>query len=154
MTEPENPGAPVVETTIMSDLAVLKEAMIAQAQFVEARVTLNNRITNLERLLKFVGGCIGLTVISLVGGAFMLGGKLAAVESGIQTSSERVNKVYQVVWEDKDSLAARAERMQNKIDPLEGKMKTIDAKIDELLIRKYGTGVRAVGTPEPAPSPE
>jgi hypothetical protein len=63
----------------------------------------------------------GVTLAALVGFAFWLG----TLSTSIKQSSERVDKIYGVVLESKDSMSARLNIIETKLD-------TIDKKLTEL----------------------
>lgn len=112
----------------------------------DAQKGLEYRVTGLENKLKLLLGGTGLTLVLIVGATYWLGRTLATVDATVQTSSARVNTVYQVVLENKDSLATRTSLIESKLN-------MIDTKLDELVKFREKTSVTIRRAPEPKPTP-
>lgn len=117
----------------------------------EKKMALQHRVSSLENILKWVLGGTGLSLVVIVGTAFWLGSKLAAVDSSVQVSSEKVNKVHEVVWESENSLAVRTSLLATQIGAMDKKLDTIDTKLSDLVKFREKVSVNLRGTPEPVP---
>lgn len=90
---------------LKSSYTSLKETLIHMApkrtldDVDDAQKALEYRVAGLENKLKLLLGGTGLTFVLIVGATYWLATTLATVDTTVKTSAERVNKVYQVVWE-------------------------------------------------------
>ncbi len=87
----------------------------------KADLSLEQRIAHVESLIKWLLTSSGVTFATVVGIAFWLGG----MSNKLTTSSAKVDKVYELVLENKDSLASRTSVIETKLD-------SIDKKVSEM----------------------
>jgi hypothetical protein len=90
----------------------------------EAKLTLEQRIDQVEKLLKWLLTASGLSLAMIVGVAFWLGG----MSTKVSDSSMKVDKIYAVVLENKDSLASRTSVIETKLDVIDKKVTDLSAR--------------------------
>jgi hypothetical protein len=108
---------------------------------------LEGRVSKLETKMSFLLTGTGVTLVVVVGVSFWFGSLLGTINVTTAKSSEKVDKVYQVVWENKDSLAIRATLVESKLE-------TMDKKLTDLTTFRERTSVKVRHVPEPTPSPK
>ena len=81
-------------------------------------LTTEQRVSRLENYLKALLGATGLTIGALLYGAYWLG----TLNTTVLKSSEKVDKVYSIVLENKDSLTSRTSIIETKLDVLDKKL--------------------------------
>ena len=80
--------------------------------------SLDYRVSVLERQMKWLLSSSGLSLVVLLAGVFWLGG----MKSTVSSSSDKVDKMYQIALENKDSLASRTIVIEAKLDAIDKKL--------------------------------
>jgi hypothetical protein len=68
--------------------------------------------------MKWLLGSSGVSLAVLLGDVFWLG----SMKSTVTTASDKVDKMYQIALENKDSLASRTSVIETKLDAIDKKL--------------------------------
>lgn len=96
-----------------------------------ARLSLEQRVSNMELLLKVLGGLSGLSLVGILAFAFWLG----TVNAKVSASSETINRVYGAVAENKDSLLVRTSLIEHRLGNVEKRLDSVEARLDKVEAR-------------------
>ena len=99
-----------------------------------ARLSLGQRVSNMEWLLKLFGGLSGLSLVGILAFAFWLG----TVNAKVSASSEMITRVYGAVAENKDSLLVRTSVIEHRLDNFETRLDRVEAKLDNIEAKLNG----------------
>lgn len=117
-------------------------------------LTIEQRISNIEFLLKLFGGLSGVSLVALLGFAFWLG----SISTKVSTSSDTINRVYGSVSENKDSLQVRTSVIESKLTNIDANITSINSSLNKmnehferLLREDVKLAVKPVPGPEPTP---
>jgi hypothetical protein len=113
----------------------------------QVQVSLEQRITNIEKLLKWLGGFSGLSMIGLLSFAFFLG----SLNTKVSSSEATINKVHEDVSTGERSLLVRTSLIESRLSSIDTKLSTMDTKLDDLVNFRERTGVKVKTLPEPVP---
>jgi len=80
--------------------------------------TLEQRVATLETYLKVMSGGIGITLAGVAALAFWFG----SLKTTVEGSTIKTDKVYEIVLENKDSLATRTGVIESKLDSIDKKL--------------------------------
>jgi len=111
-------------------------------------LTLEQRISHIEFLLKLFGSLSGVSLVLLLGFAFWLG----TLSTKVSTSSDTIDKVYRSVSGDRDSLQSRTSVIESKLTSIDNKLTSMDANLTELV--KFRARTWSTVKPVPRPTPE
>jgi len=101
--------------------------MAPQAKPQAKAASIEQRITNIERLLKWLGGFSGVSLVMLLGFAYWLGG----INSKVSTSQE-VLKQMSLDVSGKDGLLVRTKSTEDKLGTITDQLKSMDVKLDTI----------------------
>jgi hypothetical protein len=87
-------------------------------------LTVEQRMTNIETIHKWLMGASGVSFVLLLSFAFWLG----TVNAKVSAASEISERVYRVVALDKDSLQVRIGVIEYKVGLLEGRMTSLESR--------------------------
>lgn len=114
------------------------------------QLSLEQRIMNIERLLKWLGGFSGISLVVLLAFAYYLGGistKVSNSEETLKTLSESVSG--------KEGLLVRASLIESQLNSLNTRLASMDTKLDAIKIqtlREHNTVIiRTSTTQRPKP---
>lgn len=91
------------------------------------QLSIEQRITNIERLLKWLGGFSGISLIALLGFAYWLGGintKVATSEDLLKSLTENVSG--------KEGLLVRTKLIEKDLNEVGTKLTSMDSKLDTI----------------------
>ena len=108
-------------------------------------LSLDQRVTITENWLKWLLRAASVTLAGLLAFAFWLG----TISNKVSNSEQTINKVYNAVAEDPNSLKVRTSVMEyrltnvenrltgveNRLTNVEDKLKSMDVKLNEILLR-------------------
>ena len=89
---------------------------------------LEQRVVNLERGFKRFMAAAGLSLAGLLTFAFFLG----SLHAKVSDSADKIDKLYNVVAVDKDSLQSRVSVMENRLSSIDSRLNSMDADLKEL----------------------
>lgn len=109
--------------------------MVTERNTLPAR-SLEQRVSNMEMLLKLFGALSGLSIVGVLAFAFWLG----SLSATVSTSSQTVTRVYGAVAENKDSLLVRTgviehrlDNIEKRLDNIESRIASVESKLDKLI---------------------
>lgn len=109
---------------------------MATEQGTFAKLSLEQRVSNMELLLKVLSGLSGLSLVGILAFAFWLG----TVNAKVTASSETITRVYGAVVENKDSLLVRTsviehrlDNVEKRLDSIETRLASLESKLDKLI---------------------
>lgn len=111
------------------------------------QLTLEQRIINIERLLKWLGGFSGLSLVVLLAFAYWLGGISAKVASSEQT----INKLATDV-SGKEGLLVRTSLIESRLNSMDTTLTSINGKLDDIRVLRERNTVTVRPLPNPTPT--
>ena len=86
------------------------------------------RVVSLERGLKRLMGAASLSLAGLLTFAFFLG----SLHARVSDSADKIDKLYNVVAVNKDSLQSRVSVIENRIVSIESKLNSMEPKLNSM----------------------
>lgn len=114
------------------------------------QLSLEQRVMNIERLLKWLGGFSGISLVVLLAFAYFLGG----ISTKVSNSQEAL-KTLSVDVSGREGLLVRASLIESQLSLLNTRLASMDTKLDAIKIqtlREHNTVIiRTSPTPKPKP---
>ena len=113
-----------------------------------SQITLEQRITNIERLLKWLGGFSGVSLVVLLGFAYFLGGINTKVTSSEQTVTKMAADVS-----GKDGLTVKTALIEQRLGSIDENLKSMSLTLDAIRIQTLREQTSVDVRPVPRPTP-
>lgn len=114
-------------------------------------LSLEQRITNIERLLKWLGGFSGLSLVVLLAFAYFLGG----ISTKVSNSEQAINKLAADV-SGRDGLLVRTSLIESHLNSISTTLSSMNATLESVRIQTLRENntvtIRPVPSPTPAPN--
>ena len=104
-----------------------------------AKLSLEERASRMEWLLRLLGALSGLSLVGILGFAFCLG----SLSAKLSNSADTTSRIYGAVAENKDSLLVRTGVIEHRLDSLEKRLDSVEKKLDSLE-KKFETRLDSV----------
>jgi len=111
----------------------------------KSNLTLEQRVTNIETWSRWLPRAAGITLAGILAFAFWLG----TISAKVSSSEQTINKVYDAVLENPNSLTVRTNLIEyrltgmenrltgveDRLTKVESKLSSMDVKLNEILMR-------------------